>query len=155
MNSGNMVVAMNSTVIKGTERKISMNEVQRTRITGSSDRRPRARTIPMGSAEAMPIPDMTRVSNTPPHLVQETCSKDNPVCRMKPTTRAPARMASSVLRWLASDACSLPSKRMRYCGRLRPLDMPMIACRVWPTRATIARVSMICMKMPLSPPAKK
>ena len=63
---GNIVVAMNNIVIKGTDRNNSIKATQRTLITVIFDRRPKARIIPAGRAEAIAIPDITSVRKSPP-----------------------------------------------------------------------------------------
>jgi hypothetical protein len=66
-NSGNIVVAINSMVIKGTDRNNSIKATHRTLMTAILDLRPKARIIPAGNADAMAIPDITSVRNSPPH----------------------------------------------------------------------------------------
>ena len=57
---------MNSTVISGTARTSSMKPTHSSRTTGMSDRRPSARSTPIGSELTMPTPAITRVRNRPP-----------------------------------------------------------------------------------------
>src|SRR3546814_18637556 len=49
-----------------------LKAVQNTRITGILERRPSARITPVGSADEMAIPEMTRVRNRPPQLTVGT-----------------------------------------------------------------------------------
>ena len=90
-NSGNIVVAINNMVIKGTDRKSSINATHRTLITAILDRRPRARSIPAGRADAIAIPDMTRVRNRPPQRLLDIYLKVIPLIR-KPTTTTEIRV---------------------------------------------------------------
>ncbi|MNL41719.1 hypothetical protein D3C87_1641420 [compost metagenome] len=68
MNSGSMIEAMKSTVISGTARTSSMNEIQSVLITGILDWRPSASTIPNGKESVMPITERMSVTRRPPHF---------------------------------------------------------------------------------------
>ena len=62
-----MKFAMNSTVMKGTPRTISMKPEQMALTIGRLDRRPSARRTPSGSENTMPTSDTSSVTSTPPH----------------------------------------------------------------------------------------
>ena len=62
-----MKFAMNSTMMKGTPRTISMKPVQIAFTIGSFDLRPSASNTPSGSENTMPTSDTSSVTRTPPH----------------------------------------------------------------------------------------
>ena len=64
--SGSMTLAMNSTVISGTPRTISMKMTQSILTTGIFERRPSASMMPSGSDTAMPTKDRMSVTIRPP-----------------------------------------------------------------------------------------
>jgi hypothetical protein len=76
-NSGSITEAMNSTVISGTARTSSMKPTQSMRTTGISERRPSARSTPIGSEATIPTPEMTRVRNSPPQSEVRTTGRPN------------------------------------------------------------------------------
>ena len=61
-----MTEAINSTVISGTPRQNSIKMTQKLLTMGMFERRPRASTIPIGSAPTMPTVASSRVSIRPP-----------------------------------------------------------------------------------------
>ena len=66
---------MNSTVINGTPRPSSMAAVDASLTNGSSERRPSARAMPIGSENTIPTSETTRVTRMPPHRSVETCGR--------------------------------------------------------------------------------
>jgi hypothetical protein len=73
--SGNMVFAMNSTVISGTPRTNSMKITANSRTIGSLDRRPSASRMPSGSEKTMPTVETTKVTRRPPQSEVGTGSR--------------------------------------------------------------------------------
>ena len=76
-NSGSMTLAMNSTVINGTPRTISMNNVLSKRTAGISERLPSASTMPIGSDVTMPTAATTMVTVIPPQNAVSTVTSPN------------------------------------------------------------------------------
>ena len=74
-NKGNMTAAKNKTVISGMPLQNSMNITDRILTTGNLDLLPRARTMPNGKANTIPMDPKRNVKNKPPHLCVPTCSK--------------------------------------------------------------------------------
>ncbi len=75
-NRGNIVTDINNTVIIGTERTSSIVQIENHLIIGISERRPKARMIPIGNAITIETPEMIKVRKRPPQASTETCSKE-------------------------------------------------------------------------------
>ncbi len=74
-NKGNMTAAKNKTVISGMPLQNSMNNTDKILTTGNLDLLPRARTMPNGKANTIPMDPKRNVKNKPPHLWVPTCSR--------------------------------------------------------------------------------
>ena len=70
--SGTMCWDMNSSVISGTPRRISMNPTHTVLRTGRWLRRPSASAIPMGKLSVIPAPASIRLSVSPPQCRTST-----------------------------------------------------------------------------------
>ncbi len=121
-----MTLAMNSTVISGTPRTVSMKITHSILMTGIFERRPSASRMPSGSDTAMPTKDRTSVTSSPPHSEVSTCGRPNmpPTSRKKATNgNAPKnRMAFSPLRGtrgISSGTSSATNRMATRIGRQR------------------------------------
>ena len=81
-----MVVAINNIVINGTDLKSSIKATQSTLITVILDRLPSANKIPAGRAVAIPIPEITKVRNSPPQRLLDISLKATPLITNKLNT---------------------------------------------------------------------
>ena len=74
---GSMTEDMNNTVISGTPRQNSIKTTDADLAIGIEERLPRARIMPMGRAQNMPMVARIRVSIRPPHLWVSTTGRPN------------------------------------------------------------------------------
>ena len=79
------MIATKSSVISGTPRMNSMKPSENQRTMGMRERRPSARTMPMGSESTIPVMPATRLSMKPPNWSVVTPWRPKP-----PTSRKAA-----------------------------------------------------------------
>ena len=80
---GSITIPKKSKVIRGTPLINSINNVHNKLTTGSFDLRPKAKIIPIGKANAIPVQPKTKVTSKPPHLFVDTGSRPKPPLRRK------------------------------------------------------------------------
>ena len=77
-NNGNITLAVNSKVIKGTPLINSINITHIRLMIGIFDLLPKAKAILKGKARAIPVTPKNKVTKSPPHLLVPTVVKLGP-----------------------------------------------------------------------------
>ena len=112
-----MVEATKSKVMSGTPQMNSIKITQTDLRAGIFDRRPNAKTIPIGKENEMPVIPMMIVNEIPPNLLVSTYSRPNPPLRSHAETKGKA--AANHNQYFFPGSLSLRTPTMAIISKMK------------------------------------